>query len=104
LELKLRQTGITILDRPTPNQPALSVSIDMLRGGGPIRQIMIHVQVLQFVRLPPLGSIERTTIAATWDKNYFGAISVTDLPRLRDHIDELLDIFLNDYLAVNPKK
>jgi hypothetical protein len=104
VELKLRQIGLKILDRPTADQPSLSVSIDILGGGGPTRQFMIHLQVLQFVRLAPTGPADRITIAATWDKNYFGAMSVTDLPRLRDHVDELLDLFLNDYLAVNPKR
>ena len=41
--------------------------------------------------------------ASTWNMGYIGTTGASNVNVLRDYVKNLVDMFLNDYLSVNPK-
>jgi len=109
-ELKLRLAGIKVYSKKeslkgsTASQD-LYVNINIIRlslGGIIIYPFRIGISIDDDVY------IERNSMRTTaeiWEYGTLGAITKKNaLKHIRESMKRLLDVFLNDYLAVNPKK
>jgi hypothetical protein len=107
VETKLRKAGIKAFTQEeclgTPGEPYLYVLINLNTGkaGDEVYAFSIDVGVIQNVLLrrdPRMKSY-----AITWSTGGVGSIEKEFLNRLRDSVDDLVDIFINSYLSANPK-
>lgn len=104
VELKLRKAGIRVLTKDeiylTPGVPHLYVNVRAIKPKT-IRGFVYsaRVEFAQRVILPRNRSIE--TEALTWTDSFIGI--TPDLRDVREVVGDLVDQFMNDYLAVNPK-
>ena len=111
IELKLRMAGIKI--EPFENASlfgSLICSIDLLKNDSLNKsletEIVIHRADISFYQLI---SLERNHnikgVSPTWVDTSFGISGKEQFEEgLRKSIQESIDIFLNDYLSVNPKQ
>jgi hypothetical protein len=95
VELKLRRNGITVTD-VKGSQALLYVAVNVVPGGG---AASLYVAVEQPARLLCDDSIYVT--ATTWSTA--GAVANPEAKFIRDRVGDLMDQFLNAWLAVNPK-
>jgi hypothetical protein len=108
IEDKLRKAGIKALTQDecfaTPGEPYLYVNINLnFRKADPnIYSFSMDIGVIQNVTLD--RDPKQKTYAATWSTGGVGSIEKEFLPRLKDSVDDLLNLFIKSYLAVNPKK
>ena len=104
-ELKLRQVGITVLTEgealAAPGGPILHINVSTV--GGPVYAYFITVELCQHVRLDRDPSI-RIFDAVTWSVGAVGTIGRSNLRDIRNSIRDHVDMFINAYLSVNPKK
>ena len=106
VELRLRQAGIPVVDSSRAwdaGYPYLYVSVQThksQRGASYAWVLEVHLtQSVALVRNPSIISL-----APTWGTGQFGSVGVDKLPSLRDNIRDLVDRFINAFLAENPKK
>ena len=101
VELKLRKAGIRVLTEDdmylTPGTPYLHVSVNAFKSRSFV--YCVKVSFRQDVILSRNRSVE--TSAVTWIQSFLGISS--DLRPIREVVSDLVDQFMNDYLAVNPK-
>jgi hypothetical protein len=106
VELRLRNAGIRVLTREgslkTKGSPLLYMNITTM----PVSNLSLYVfsilvELYQDVRLERDPSIV-VMGASTWSKHYLGAVGKNNLGQVRSRVDNLVDMFINDYLAVNP--
>jgi hypothetical protein len=108
VELKLRREGIRIVSEEeqlkVPGSPCINVQINCLRHKTlPILVFDINVTLIQGVFL--MRNQEITAIGGTWFRDLLGCVGDSlFVSTVRQGVDDLVDIFLNDYLAANPKK
>lgn len=108
VELKLRREGIRILSREemlkTPGATTLCVVVGSQKiQESPILVFDLDVKFIQstFLERNPKILVSGTT----WNRGkigYAGDLRFVNL--VRQGIDDLVDMFLNDYLAANPKE
>lgn len=100
-ELRLRKAGITVKDEGG-DAPYLYINLNAMKGEDGLYAYSIVVQVnrLVMVKCPP----EDFFYAVVWDKNAVGTVGALKIRQVRDHINDVVDRFINDYLAANPKK
>ena len=105
VELRLRKAGIRVLTEKewlnSLNAPTLYVNINLMTSSAGLYAYDVSVDIQQEVILKTSPS--RTTIATTWDKAMVGALGSRNLGDLRNSVNDLVDFFINDYLAANPK-
>jgi hypothetical protein len=127
IQLRLRQAGVRVVDQEIG--PHLYVSIDAVKSGNGIyayeviaRFTTLVVRASDFSELlsvsapvpPELPPISRAAvwrlrnsavIATVWDQSIVGiAGAVRIRETIRDSVRDVVDRFLNDWLAVNPRK
>lgn len=113
VELRLRKAGIKVLTRQerlkTPGYPFLYVNVSTVKtpetlGGllGGLYGYSISVELREKVILARNRSIE--TYAATWSKGVVGTVGADKLRSVREGVGDLVDEFINDYLAMNPRR
>ncbi|MGA2267560.1 MAG: hypothetical protein ABSH44_03720 [Bryobacteraceae bacterium] len=105
VELRLRQAGITVLtdaeNLAAPGSPYLYIVVLTFRG--PQYNYSIGVELCQSVRLERDPSIQIFG-ATTWSVAGIGGVSRNNPRAIRDDIKDYVDMFINAYLSVNPKK
>lgn len=104
VELRLRKAGLTVLTQKeaygVPGQPALYVNVNTaIRPGSGHCAFGITVELCEKV------IVERgfKTWGATWDTSTVGTVGIDNIRDLRGLVGDLVDKFINDYLAANPK-
>lgn len=108
IELKLRLAGIKILSREerlkTLGMPHLYLNINTANTPPDVIFAWnVSLNLMQEVYL--CTKINTSAHATTWTKFYTGYAGKDILEeQLRKKTKDLVDIFLNDYLAVNPKQ
>lgn len=102
VELKLREAAITVLDLK-PGQPWLNVNINLLTNSTGPWPYELSVELRQSAVLPREHPILFPD-AVTWSAGVFGNVGKAKVNTLRDDIKDLVDKFINAYLAANPKK
>ena len=108
VELRLRQNGIKVLSEEekslTLGMPSLYVRVSvMINDKSQLVVYSISLQLQQNVLLLR----DPTKIcpgASTWDTGSFGTVGESKIGTMREDIKDKVDEFINDYLAVNPKK
>ena|SRR5256885_1808734 len=104
VELKLREAGVAVLSLQDSSAPVLTVNVFVLRGS-PQRfyAFSIAVEVQETVTL------NRNPSVAVWTDTWrtpttLGTVSVGQLRSVRDNVRDVVDQFINAYLAANPKR
>ena len=98
-ELKLRLAGIRVVSPNDPGKPSLHVNVRVIKFGQRDRYVFnIAVEFIQTVSLErnPRVKIDATT----WSTAVTGTSH--KLSTVRDQVGELVDVFINAYLSVNP--
>ena len=110
VELKLRQAGIRVLTQTEAlgalvksDVPGLHLAV----GTRPLEKgnyaFGIQLELLQTVLLERDRNI--ISVAPTWEAPImFGTIGAKNLPKLREYVRDMVDQFINAYLAANPKR
>ncbi len=105
VELKLRQAGIPLLsraDRP-PGSPYLYVNVNTYQSRVGLYAFSVQAGLVQFVILERNRNI--TSQATTWEATgSVGAVGSEKLSEVRNAVRDMVDEFINAYLAVNPKQ
>ena len=104
-ELKLRMAGIKVLSTKEikpPGTPYLLVRLIIRRTPDlPSFYYSANVWLVQSVYLERNPSIHLSGL--TWVVSRLGYVGEEHLSMIRDRIKDQIDIFINDYLSVNPK-
>lgn len=103
---KLEEAGIPLFrgadDRSKEaGSPELVVMVTLDKLNGFVHPIVTEVTLLQRVRLVRDPSIE--TYAVTWSRDGVGGPKL-EIPMIQRLVAGLIDQFIQDYLAVNPKQ
>jgi hypothetical protein len=107
-ELKLRLAGITVLTREqwlrTPGNPWLYLNVNVHKDQ--LLDLYMFCIHLQFEQEVTLTSATRTMISApTWQaRGILGVVGIARLSVIRDDVRDMVDEFINAYLAANPKR
>ena len=112
IERRLRQAGIHVplpgdKDKKDPVSsfvPYLYANVNVIKAepGG-----YVYSLNLQFKRAVEVNNVDRNRnflFATTWDKGGLGLIPLDEYRSIQQSLDEYVTAFLDDYLAVNPKK
>jgi hypothetical protein len=107
VELKLRQAGITVSsDASVRSQATVYVNVNPLKLSGPssgLYAYSVSLELTQPVRLIRDPGV--WAVASTWKaRGSVGTVGGGNLSRIRDSVRDATDEFINDYLAVNPKR
>jgi hypothetical protein len=106
IELQLRKAGIKVLTREEALK-AVSISflyvyIEAYKGKSNLYCSHISVSFTQGVLLERDPSIR--TLARTWEQSTAGRCGESVIKNcIRDGLRDVIDVFINDYLAENPK-
>lgn len=107
-ELRLRKAGVRVLSQKEcamdERSPYLYVAVNLRTERAPLEGayiFSISVELLQEVYLR--GNAYAKTHATTWSTESVGSVGQHNLRQVREAVGNYVDIFLNDYLAVNPK-
>jgi hypothetical protein len=105
VELRLRKAGIRVLTKEerhrTPGMPFIGVTVTMYVFEQ-VRSFDVKVEVWQEVDLVQNGARHAAITYRT--SGLLGITSISDFRLIRDAVGDQIDVFLNDYLTVNPKK
>jgi hypothetical protein len=102
-ELKLRQFGFVVpTPSGTPEMPLLEARILIVPSPGGLFLYRIEVELVDLVRLERNPAIKLP--AGTWSRETgIGGVQQVGLNiKVREHLEELITGFINDYLAANP--
>ena len=98
-ELKLRLAGINVVSPNNPGKPSLYVNARVIKFGQRDRYVFsIAVEFVQTVSLERSPQVKID--ATTWSTSVTGTSH--KLSTVRDQLGELVDLFINAYLSVNP--
>lgn len=105
IELRLRKAGIRVLantDPDTPLLPQLYLKVRAVkRSEFNLYAFSINVQVNDFVDLRRKPT--RPAVVTIWEADTAGSVGSDKLRTVRETVGDLVDRFINDYLAQNPK-
>ena len=117
VEVKLRQAGIVVLTEKerhkTPGRPYLYLSITSVKiENVPSLAVGISLELQELVLLErqsksAVGRLSEkpgfTEFAATWSTGMVGIYSTDKVRLIYDGVGDVVDRFINDYLAANAK-
>ena len=104
VELRLRQYGIKVVPTLSSKHPAvLYVYINPLIDET-TRNVAIRIDIKLFEAVTLLRNKSVVTSAATWSADSIGLDSLPVVNGVREKVKDLVDAFINDYLAANPKE
>lgn len=95
VELRLRRSGISVLDT---GGTYLYINANVLKIDNYSFAYSLKVSLMQPVVLERNKAI--STIASTWDKGVVGVVGASNFQRIRQNAGDLVDAFINDYLAI----
>lgn len=104
VELKLRMAGIKVIDIPNLKEgnSFLYVNANILKSNNDtFYTYNISVNLKQDVFLARNNKL--CFGAITWNSGSIGIIGKGELPEIRQDIKDHIDVFINDYLEMNPK-
>jgi hypothetical protein len=102
---RLRKKGVRVLSENewaiTKGRPYLYVKADLIRvPGTPRYTYLVKVELNQQATL--VRNPSQSTFSSTWSIDLSGFVLQQELKRIYDDVGILVDIFVNDYLTVNP--
>ncbi len=105
VELKLRLAGIKVVTEEEsinePGQPYLFVNVNSNKSELGFYSFSITIELNQLVLL--IRDLDTIFTACTWSTKTVGFAGVEKVGQIRDYIKDDVDLFINDYLFVNPK-
>ena len=102
-ELRLRQYGIKVLSLEESVGSWLYINVNAIVNERlDIAAVAVEVEFRQVVLL--YRDLKTRTMGTTWSNGTSGLFHVTTLKKVRETVKDLVDEFINDYLAVNPKE
>jgi hypothetical protein len=103
VELRLRRSGVNVLTRAQflSGGPELYLSVNLLCDRVGLCAFGPKLDLIQQVTLARDPSI--IIPATTWSIASVGTVGQNKIPGIRRDLADLVDHFLNDYLAVNPR-
>jgi hypothetical protein len=103
VELRLRKAGVRVLTEKekdeTPGMPYLYVNVNTMFDSASC-VFSITVELSEWVTL----ARGFKTSGRIWQSSSVGIVGINKLSQIRVSVGELVDKFINDYLAANPKK
>jgi hypothetical protein len=107
VELRLRQAGLDVLSElqyaAETGFPYLYVNVQTLKSSLGPYVYRLEVELKQSVT--PIRNPSATLLAPTWAaRAKLGIVGVDNVRSLRDDIRDMVDQFINAYLAANPKR
>lgn len=107
VELRLRQTGITVLDiesNAALNYPHIHLAVSIMSG-----DVVTYSGTLSLVRRVIIPTSDKNVIqytnAPTWQTGHFGTVgSSKAAAAMKEVVDDMVTEFLKKYLEQNPKK
>lgn len=108
VELQLKMAGIKVVSKEErlkiPGSPRLYININQVYNnqlGACVCDININFNQMVYLERKP----DVSCMATTWWTTAKGAVGVKEMEKkIRETIKDQVDIFLNEYFAVNPKK
>lgn len=105
IEVELRKAGIRVVDRTqlddSSGRPYLFLVVNTLKGTLNTHTYSMELRFHQNASLTRNPDI--TLSISTWNRSVIGNERGNRIPLLRDKINEMLMLFINDYLAANPR-
>ena len=107
-EEKLRSAGIKVLTQEeavkTPGEPYLyvNININFAKGEEEVCSYSIDIALIQNVTL--VRNPKQTSYAVTWSTGGVGMIGKKSLGELKESVDEIVEIFVQAFFSVNPKR
>jgi hypothetical protein len=105
VEVRLRKAGLRVAEGPERLQAPAFVYVNVNTAKWPrpkVYAVSVSVQLMEPVSL--VRNPARRRLAATWDNGAVGLAHASDFAAtVRAKVGDLVDRFLNDYLAANPK-
>ena len=110
IEIKLRLVGLTVLDGNLAsngqmvNKYNIFLEVDLTGLENPDKQSISYlttIKVVQQVRL--LRDPTHLDTGTTWEFSVFGYAGLNTLNKSMEDADKGINLFVDDYLAVNPK-
>jgi len=106
VESRLRGAGIKLLTLQettrTPGHPYVYVEVTGKKSPSKFHAVQIRVSLKQGVLLKRVASVE--AIAETWSESLLAATEVASVRKVvQEGLKDLVDRFIRDYRAVNPK-
>lgn len=106
VELKLRQNGIRVLTEQksflTVGVPCLYVNLNLtIDEELQLVAYNISIDLHQMVLLE--RDLTKRCDASTWTKGITGFIGLDNIKNIRERVKDTVNLFVSDYLAVNPK-
>lgn len=107
VELKLRQSGITVLTKaiqPHSFTPTLYININAMKSRSlPLYAYGVNIAYQEDVILR--RNIKKTVVGTpVWQIGMVGMVPQNNLKEVRESTKDLVDRFCNAYLTANPKK
>jgi len=104
VQLRLRKSGIKVMNKEevliTPGNPNLCVTLFAYSIGKETYAYSINVMLYEQVTL----ARGFKSLATIWFNGWVGGVFASNGNYIRGTVGDLLDKFINDYLAANPKK
>ena len=105
VESRLRKAGIRVLtEKESAEMPGMHYLIvrvnTYIRSGSAFCSFSIRVLVRETVTIETGFS----TVGTIWNTEGIGSVETDNIRKIRDSVDGMVDRFINDYLAANPKK
>lgn len=106
-ELRVRKAGITVYDARTnpndDNEAALYINVNPLKDDSGLYAFSIQVSLLELVRLG--RTVPKLSQAQTWHSDSVGIVGRINMATsIRQYVSDKEDVFINDYMAQNPKQ
>jgi hypothetical protein len=107
VELQLRRYGIKVISEEemlrTKGMPYLYIRLNCVIRD-PSSAISIEVKLEEIALLTTRYPVMACSNATTWEKCIVAIVGVLKIETVREDVRDLVNEFINDYLAANPKK
>jgi len=103
IELRLRMAGINVIEtlneQTTDGATNIHLEIIILEQSDNIYVYSLSLEFRQLVT--PVRNGKIVVMGTTWKNDLTGYIGIQNISKIRDNIKDLVDSFINAYLAVN---
>jgi hypothetical protein len=98
-ELRLRRSGVKVDESPLVSYLYINVNLVPVLDS----LFVTYNASVEFKQQAELIANEKTQVVTTWQRSRTGGVGVKSVHGVRRQLDDLLDAFINDYLAANQK-
>lgn len=100
MEVRLRQAGLKIVEPSSTEREA-----SIILSSGTLNSVnQTTFELSRWAKLPRAGASELLTLAVVWARDSLTFVRVDERAAVQAKVEELVDMFLNEYLKANPKR